>query len=72
MGSSPVEEMLLSAFDKAKLLSKNFSKNYNLDDSGISLSGLPSRTNLKLHISVTGKLVKTDILSKCSQLKSLP
>ena len=42
-------EVLPSASDKAKLLRKNFSKNSNLDDSGISLPVLPSRTNLKLH-----------------------
>ena len=41
-------EVLSSAFDKAKLFAKNFSKNSNLDDSGISLPVFPSRTNLKL------------------------
>ena len=30
-------DMLSSASDKAKLFTKNFSKNSNLDDSGISL-----------------------------------
>ena len=48
-----------AAFDKAKLLAENFSKNSNLDDSGISLPVFPSRTNQKLHnISVTPKMVK--------------
>ena len=48
-----------SASDKAKLFAKNFSKNSNLDDSGISLPVFPSRTNLKLHsISVIPKMVK--------------
>ena len=42
-------EMLSSASDKAKLFAENFSKNSNLDDSGISLPVFPSRTNLKLH-----------------------
>ena len=43
--------------DKAKLFSKNSSKNSNLDDSGTSV--FPARTNLKLHnISVTPKMVK--------------
>ena len=42
-------EVLSSASDKAKLFAKNFSKNSNLDDSGISLPVFPSRTNLKLH-----------------------
>ena len=42
-------EVLSSASDKAKLFAENFSKNSNLDDSGISLPVFPSRTNLKLH-----------------------
>ena len=42
-------EVLSSASDKAKLFAKIFSKNSNLDDSGISLPVFPSRTNLKLH-----------------------
>ena len=47
-------EVLPSASDKAKLFAKNFSKNSNLDDSGISLPVFPSTTNLKLHnISIT-------------------
>ena len=52
-------EVLFSASDKAKLFAENFSKNSNLDDSGISVSVFPSRTNLKLHnISVSPKMVK--------------
>ena len=43
-------EMLSSASDKAKLFTKNFSKNSNLDDWIISLPVFLSRTNLKLHI----------------------
>ena len=44
---------------KQNCLPKTFSKNSNLDDSGISLLGFPFRTNLKLHIlPVTPKLVK--------------
>ena len=50
--------MLSSASDKATLFAENFSKNSNLDDSGISLPVFSSRTNLKLHISVTSKMVK--------------
>ena len=51
--------MLPSASDKGKLFAKNFqSKNFNLDDLGISLPVFPSRTNLKLHISATPKMVK--------------
>ena len=41
--------VLSSASDKASLFTKNFSKNSNLGDSGISLTIFPSRTNLKLH-----------------------
>ena len=64
-------ELLSSASDKAKLFAENFSKNSNLDDSGISLPVFPSRTNLELHnISVTPKMVKKVItnldLSKAS------
>ena len=39
-------EVLSSASDKAKLFAKNFSKNSNVDDSGISSPVFPSRTNL--------------------------
>ena len=56
--------MLSYASDKAKLFAKNFSKNSNLDDLGISLPVFPSRTNLKLHnISVTPKMVKKVIMN---------
>ena len=51
--------MLPSVSKKAKLFAKNFSKNSNLDNSGISLPVFPSRSNFKLHnISVTPKIVK--------------
>ena len=63
------------------MFAENFSKNSDLDDSGISLPVVPSRTNLKLHnISVTPKKFKKIImnldLSKasstdCIQLKVL-
>ena len=63
--------MLSSVSDKTKLFPENFSKNANLEDSGISLPVFPSRTNLKLHnISVTLMMVKKVItnlnLSKAS------
>ena len=66
-------EVLSSTSDKAKLFATNFSKNSNLDDSGISVPVFPSRTNLKLHkISITPKMVKRIIanfdLSKMSGL----
>ena len=69
--------MLSSASNKAKLFAENFSKNSNLDDSGISLPVFPSRTNLKLHnIFVTPKMVKKVItnfdLSKVSGPDCIP
>ena len=58
---------------KAKLFAKNFSKNSNLDDSGISLPVFPSRTNLKLHnISITPKMVKKVITNLDSSKASGP
>ena len=70
-------EVLSFASDKAKLFAENFSKNSNLDDSGISLPVFPSRTNRKLHnISVTLRIVKKFImnfdLSKASSLDCIP
>ena len=46
-------EMLSSACDEAKLFAEKIFLNSNLDDSGVSLPVFPSRTNFKLHISVT-------------------
>ena len=55
-------EVLPSLPDKAKLFSKTFSTNSNLDDSGVLLPVFSSRTNLKLHnISKTLKMVKKAI-----------
>ena len=57
-------EVLSSASDKAKLFTENFSKNSNLDDSGISLLVFPSRTNLKQQsISITPKMIKKVIMN---------
>ena len=57
-------EVLFSASDKAKLFAKYFSKNSNLDDSGISLRVSSCGTNLRLHnISVTLKIVKKVIMN---------
>ena len=65
--------MLSSASDKAKLSAKNFCKNFNLDDSCISLPIFPSRTNLKLHnISVTPRMVKKVITNLDSSKVSGP
>ena len=59
----------ISAYDKAKLFAKNFSKDSNLDDSCISLPVFPSRTNLKLNsISVTPKVVKKVITNLSSKI----
>ena len=67
---------LSSASDQVKLFAENSSKNSNLDDSGISLPVFPSRTNLKLHISVTPKMFKKVImnldLSKASAPDCIP
>ena len=64
--------MLSSASYKAKLFAKNFSKNSNLDDTGISLPIFPSRTNLKLHnISLTLKIVKK-VITNLDSSKSTP
>ena len=66
-------EVLSSASDKAKLFAKNFSKNSNLDDSGISLPVFSSRTNLKLHnISITPKMFKKVITNLDSSKASGP
>ena len=70
-------EVLSSTYDKAKLFAENFSKNSNLDGSGISLPVFPSKTKLKLHnISVTPKIVKNVImnldLSKASGPDCIP
>ena len=62
-------EVLSSASDKAKLFAKNFSKNSNLDDSGISLPVFPSGTNLKLHVSITPKMVKK-VITNLDSLKA--
>ena len=51
-------EVLSFASYKAKLFAENFSNNFDLDDSGISLPVSPSRTNLKQHISVIPNMVK--------------
>ena len=56
--------MLPSASDQARLFAENFSKNYNSNDSRISLPLFPSRTNLKLNnISITPKMVKKLIMN---------
>ena len=58
------------------MFAENFSNNSSLDNSVIALSVLASRTNLKLHISVTSKMVKEVImnldLSKASGLDCIP
>ena len=46
--------------------------NSNLDDLGISLPIFPSRTNLKLHISITLKMVKKVMMNLDSSEVSGP
>ena len=61
--------MLPFAFDEAKLLAENFTKNSNLDDSCISLLAFPSRTNLKLdniNLTLVKKVITTLDLPKAS------
>ena len=69
-------EVLSSASDKAKLFAENFSLNSNLDDLGVSLPVFPSSTNLKLHISITPKMVRKVVmnldLSKASGPDCIP
>ena len=66
-------EVLSPASDKAKLFARNFSDDSNLDDLGISLPVLPSRTNLKLHnISVSPKIIKKIIANLDSSKVSGP
>ena len=65
--------MLSSVSDKAKFFPTNFSKNSNLDDSGISLSVFPSSANLNLYnISVTPKMVQKAITNLDSSETSGP
>ena len=53
-----------STSDKAKLFTRDLSKNSNLDDSGISLPVFPSGSNLEFHsISVTCKMVKKVLMN---------
>ena len=69
--------MLSSTLDKVKLFAEKFSKNSNLDDSGIPLPVFSSQSNLKLlNISVTPSMIKKVItnldLSKASGLDGIP
>ena len=66
-------QVLSTASDKAKLFANHFSKNSNLDHSGIFLPVFPSRTNLKLHnISITPKMAKKVITNLDSSKVSSP
>ena len=66
--------MLSSGSDKAKLFPENFSKNSNLNHSGISLPVFLSRTNLKLHLTpkMVKKVIKNLDLSKASGPDGIP
>ena len=66
-------EVLSSASDKATLFAENFSKNSNLEDSGISSPVFLSKSNLKLLIiSVNPKMVKKVITNLGSSKASSP
>ena len=55
------------------MFATNFSKNCNLEDSGIFLLVFPSKTNLKLrNISVTPKMVKKVIMNLDSSKAPAP
>ena len=55
------------------MFTKNFSNNFNLDDSGISLTVFASRTNLKLRkIPITPKMVTKVIMNLDSSKASGP
>ena len=65
--------MLFSASDNAQLFAKNFFKNSNLDELGISLPDFPSTITLKLHNnSITLKRVKNVIMNLDSSKASGP
>ena len=66
-------EVLSSISDKTKLFVKNVSNDSNLDDSGIFLPAVPSRTNLEMHYSsITLKMVKKVITNRDSSKASGP
>ena len=65
-------EVLSSTSNEAKLFTKNYSNNTNLNDSGISLSVFPSRTNLKLNIFIAPQMVKKVITNLDSSKASGP
>ena len=57
-------DVLSCPSDKAKLLAENFSMNSDLDDSRMSLTVFPSRTNLKLYnIYVTPKMFRKVVIN---------
>ena len=56
-------EVLSSASNKAKLFAENFFKNSNLNNSSIVLIVFPSRTYLKLYISVAPNMVKEVVMN---------
>ena len=68
-------EVLSSAFDKAKLFAKNFPKNSNLDDLGISSPIFAARTNRGLHMltpKITKKVLRKFDSSKVSDPDCIP
>ena len=70
---STAQRCCLMLLIKPSCLPKNISKNSNLDDSAISLSVFPSRSNLKLlNISITPMIVKKVITNLDSSKASGP
>ena len=65
-------EVLSSASDTAKLFSKNFFKNSNLDELCISLPVFTPRINLKHKVSVTPKMIKRVVTKLDSSKASGP
>ena len=65
-------EVLSSTSNEAKLFTKNYSNNTNLNNSGISLSVFPSRTNLRLNIFIAPQMVKKVITNLDSSKASGP
>ena len=51
-------EFLFSASDNANFFEEIYSENSNLNDSGRSVFAFPCRTNQKIYISATPKMVK--------------
>ena len=56
--------------NRTKFFAKNFSKNSDLNDFGISLPVFPSRTNLKLHIISLTTMMFKKVTTNLDSLKA--